>query len=85
MQTQATSKVSTRSVNKFIAEHVEMPGFPEIIVTRGLLYEFLVDLGWDKDECDYMVFARSSRDVPLTSETKRDQLLRKIREGFRRR
>jgi hypothetical protein len=91
MQTKATSAVSlNRLVNKFLTEHISMPGFPKIIVTRGFLFKFLADLGWDKSErgfrsLDYMVFARSAFGVPLTSETKRDQLLRKIRGGFRRR
>jgi hypothetical protein len=67
-----------------------MPGFPEIIVTRGFLYKFLADLGWDESErgfrsLDYTVFAPSAFNVPLTSDAERDLLLGRVREGFRRR
>ena len=34
-------------MSELFAEHIPMPGCPQMIVTRAFLYNFLCDCGWD--------------------------------------
>lgn len=52
-------------------EHVQFPGFPQLITTRGFAYSYFKALGWDEsergfDSLDYMIFARKPVNEPLT-------------------
>lgn len=70
-----------------MAEHVEMCGFPQIIVTRGFMYQWLKGCGWNPSErgygsLDYICFAKKAVDVPLTDEATRDSLLASVRQDY---
>lgn len=74
-------------MDKLMAEHVEMPGFPQIVVTRDFVYQFLRGCGWYPCErgfgsLDYMTFGRKAVDAPLTDEGKRDQLMADVRDSY---
>lgn len=76
-------------IAEYFNEHIRMPGFPAVIVTRGYLYEFLRDAGYNPKErgigsVDYMVGAARQTDAALTDETERDNLLRVMKEAVRR-
>jgi hypothetical protein len=71
-------------LDTMMSEHVEMPGFPQVIVQRGWLYQFLKGCGWSESErgfasLDYTVFARKAVDLPLTEPAQRDYWLNKVR------
>jgi len=72
-----------------MAEHVEMPGFPQIIVTRHFCYQWLKARGWDVcatgfGSLDYAAFGRSAVPYPLTDETERDYWLNKVADDYAR-
>jgi hypothetical protein len=78
------------TVEHIMSEHVRMPGFPAIIVTRDFLYGFLIGCGWPRCErgfgsMDYMVFGREAVTEPLHDESERDYLLAQVRSGYLRR
>lgn len=56
-------------------EHIQLPGCPQLIVTRGWAYRWLRDeLGYDPTargfaSLDYMVFGRKETKEPLTDLT----------------
>lgn len=62
-------------VDVLMAEHIQLPGCPQIIVTRGWAYTFLRDeLGYSPKargfgSIDYMVFGREETNEPLTDLT----------------
>lgn len=75
--------------SRLMAEHVEMPGFPQLIVTRDFLYHWLAARGWNKSErgygsLDYAAFGRDAIEAPLTDESERDYWLKQVEEGYRR-
>lgn len=72
-----------------MAEHVEMPGFPQIIVTRDWLYQWLKGCGWNPcdrgySSLDYIVFGRKSVDLSLYTDERRDFYLNAIRDQYTR-
>jgi hypothetical protein len=72
-----------------MAEHVAMPGFPQLIVTRNFCYQWLKLRGWKEagrgfDNLDYIVFARKWTDVPLTPENERDHYLKQVEQDYSR-
>lgn len=76
-------------IDDYFSEHVHMPGFPQIVVTRGFLYAFLRDAGYDPKErgfgsIDYMIGAARVSQEPLTNEVGRDRLLELFKEQVRR-
>lgn len=67
-------------LDKLMAESVEMPGFPQIIVTRGWLYQFMRSYGWPESErgfgsLDYTVFSRNAVAHETTEPELRDKWL----------
>lgn len=82
-------KTEHRILSKIMAEHVKMPGFPALIVTRGFIYQWLKSLGWRERErgfssLDYTVFARHAVDKELTDEATRDHYLNTLKEVYSR-
>jgi hypothetical protein len=76
-------------LTRIMDEHVEMPGFPQIIVARGFCYQWLKARGWKESErgfgsLDYTAFARRAVDLPLTNPTERDYLLKQVENDYRR-
>ena len=74
-------------LTKIMAESIHMPGFPDIIVTRGFCYQWLTECGWSQSErgfgsLDYLVFAAPVAQFPLTRERQRDRLLKQVRPGY---
>lgn len=70
----------TSALQQIMDEPVEYPGFPQIIVIRGWLYQHLKSLGWDESErgyssLDYTVFSRQKVDQPVTDEETREYWL----------
>lgn len=73
--------------DKLMAEAVHMPGFLDIIVTRGFCYQWLKACGWSECErgfgsLDYTVFARPVAEYELTDEAMRDDLLEQVRPSY---
>lgn len=71
-------------VDNLMNEHVRFPGFPQIIVPRYFIYEYLRDCGWDVckrgfGSVDYIYMAARVVDEPLTEESERDRLLASVR------
>jgi hypothetical protein len=69
-----------RILDEVMAEHVHMPGFPQLIVTRGFVYEYLKSHGWDESErgigsLDHLVFMPRGVNDPLTDPAERDHYL----------
>lgn len=76
-------------VQEMMNETVEMPGFPQILVNRGWLYQFLKGCGWNESErgyasLDYTVFNRNAVNSSITLEEVRDQLLAPIIDAWQR-
>lgn len=76
-------------VSRLMVEHVRVPGFPQIVVTREFLYGFLRGCGWNPCErgfgsIDYMAFGRAAVAEELTSDAARDHLLAQVRDGYAR-
>ena len=74
-------------ISLMMAEHVEMPGFPQIIVTRDFVYQFLRGCGWNPSErgfgsVDFLTFRRAAVAEALTDEKVRDRLLAKVRKSY---
>ena len=72
---------------KLMDEHIEFPGFPQLIATRGFAYSWLSGCGWDKSErgyasLDYAVFSKKAVDIPLVDAEWRDRMLAQVREGY---
>lgn len=75
--------------DRIMAEHVEMPGFPQIIVTRHFIYQWLKSLGWNPSErgfssLDYTTFGRASVQDELTDEATRDHYLIPLKDVYAR-
>jgi hypothetical protein len=82
-------KMQPSLLTRIMAEHVEMPGFPQLIVTRGFIYQWLKSLGWDESErgfssLDYTVFGRASVQAELTDEETRDHYLIPLQDVYER-
>jgi hypothetical protein len=76
-------------ITGIMMEHIQMPGFPQIIVTREFAYFWLKERGWSPRErgfgsLDYMSFGRNAINVPLTKESERDHWLGQAAKGYRR-
>jgi hypothetical protein len=74
-------------MDNLMAESIHMPGFPQIIVTRGFCYQWLTACGWSQCErgfgsLDYLVFAAPIAGYPLTDEATRDSLLAQVRHSY---
>jgi len=74
-------------VDLMMAEHVEMVGFPQIIVTRDFMYQWLRGCGWNPCErgfgsLDYICFGRKAVNFALTPESERDRWLGQVRDGY---
>ncbi len=74
---------------RIMAEPIAMPGFPQLIVTRGFVYQFLKSAGWNPSErgfgsMDYAVFGPKIAREPLTDATERDHYLSQIADDYRR-
>lgn len=74
-------------INRMMAESIQMPGFPQIVVTRDFLYQFLRECGWSPRDrgfgsLDYTVFYPSAVPERLTDEAERDRLLGQVRESY---
>lgn len=90
----ATQKRTRRSeggnreiATQLIGEAVEMLGFPQIIVTRDFVYQFLRGCGWCPCErgfgsIDYMAFGRKAVAGPPTDDATRDRLMTQVRNGY---
>lgn len=77
------------TLTRIMAEPIAMPGFPQLIVTRGFLYQFLKSAGWNPSErgfgsLDYITFAADATAEPLTDEATRDHYLSGVAEDYRR-
>ena len=63
------------AIDALMAEHIQLPGAPQIIVTRGWAYTFFRDeLGYDPHargfaSLDYLVFGKRATEQPLTDMT----------------
>ena len=87
MAAQAKSRV--RLNQAMMDDHIPMVGFPQIIVTRGWMYQWLKGLGWDESkhgygELDYTVFEPKATSEPLTPVADRDYYMTPLREDYRR-
>ena len=74
-------------MTRLMGEHVEMPGFPQIIVTRHFVYHWLKARGWKPEErgfssLDYTVFARAVSVLPLTEDAERDYWLGQVEGAY---
>lgn len=70
-----------RILDKLMAEHIPLPGCPDIIVTRAYAWQYLLDLGFDPCEngaMDYMVFVPAAVPLELTPEDERDRMVEDI-------
>ena len=72
-------------LDRVMAEHIRMPGMPQLIVTRGFAWEHFSALGWIADKrgresLDRMVFTARETDEALTDETVRDSWLDSLRD-----
>jgi hypothetical protein len=57
-------------LQKIMDEAIHMPGFPDIIVTRGFA------------SLDYLVFAAPVAPYPLTKDRRRNGLLKQVRPSY---
>ena len=74
-----------------MAERIEMPGCPQLVVTRGEAWQFLAELGYDQvpkagsgmryDTVDYMVMSKKPLDEPLSDAEMRGRAFAAMREG----
>lgn len=74
-------------MDRLMADHIEMPGFPQIIVTRHFAYQWLVACGWSQSETgcgslDYAIFSKSAVSNELTDEETRDHFLAEVRPDY---
>lgn len=74
-------------IDDYFNEHIVMPGFPQIIVTRGWLWGWLKSCGWNPRErgvgsMDYIVGAARATKEETTANEERDRLLNQVRAGF---
>lgn len=66
-------------MTELMAEHIQMPGCPDLIVTRAQAWSFLISIGHPSQggfgSVDYMVMnpRRNSLDLPLSDDTLREQ------------
>lgn len=68
-------------VDRLMGEHIEMPGCPQLVVTRAEAWHFLASIGCETDtrksqfgSVDYMVFRRNAVDAPLSNPAFRDRV-----------
>ena len=61
--------------DELFSEHIHMPGFPQLIVTRARARRWFKEIGWNLDQrtpegqsVDRMVFLPAALDEPLTDE-----------------
>ena len=69
-----------RPIDAIMNEQIPMPGFPQIIVTRGFAHQWLRAHGWDESEhgygsLDYSIFQTRATSEPLTDPAERDRYL----------
>lgn len=74
-------------MDQYFNESVIMPGFPQLIVTRGWLWKWLKSCGWNPRErgigtMDYIVGVARKVDKELTPDDERDELMGQVRAGF---
>lgn len=73
-------------LSRIMEEPVRMPGYPQLVVKRGWLYQYLLACGWDAsakgfDSLEYIVFGRDvatekrQEALTLTDEAERDRCL----------
>ena len=77
-------------IDELMAEHIAMPGFPQLIVTRDEAWRVLTDMGCDQvpragqgmrfDTVDYMVMSKRALDEPLSDAELRDRVFAAMRE-----
>lgn len=70
-------------LDRIMDEHICLPGFPQIIVTRGWLYQFLKSRGWCPCErgftsLDYAVFGPRRCEAEATDEATRDYWIARV-------
>lgn len=80
LRARVAARYAPTITDRFMAEHVLVPGMPQVIVTRGFLAGWLRRSGAVTDKTgygsiDYMAFGRHKTDEPLTPEPERDRLL----------
>lgn len=77
-------------IQRIMDEHIELPGFPQIVVRRGWAYQFFKSLGWSESDrgfgsLDYSIFAKAVTSRELTPDADREAWLNEeVRETFRR-
>ena len=76
-------------MTQIMGEHVEMPGFPQLIVTRHFVYHWLRARGWTPEargfgSLDYTTFGREASALPLTEEAERDYWLGQVESAYTR-
>ena len=77
-----------RIMDEIMAEPIRMPGFPQIIVTRGWLWIWLVDkLGCNPRErgigsVEWTIFSRPPVEAELTPDAERDALVLPLAEAY---
>lgn len=59
------------TIDRIMAQHIRLPGCPQIVVTRGFAYNWLKDTGMNPSRrgfgsIDYLVHAPTALDAPLT-------------------
>lgn len=79
--------VKTRLLDAIMQEAIPMPGFPQLIVSRGWLYQWLVSCGWKMSErgygsLDYIVFSTLKVANALTNIDERDYWLSQVRGAY---
>lgn len=66
-------------MTELMNEHIECPGYPQLIVTRADAVTFLKELGYQNQggfaSIDYMVFnpRKKALDLPLTDDATRER------------
>ena len=79
--------MSRDTMTQLMGEHVEMPGFPQLIVTRHFVYYWLKAHGWKPEErgfgsLDYTVFGRAASALPCTENVERDYWLGQVESAY---
>lgn len=83
------ARLRGRFIDELMAEHIQMPGAPDLIVTRAEAWDFLASCGYETDSrksqfgsVDYMVFnpRRAAIDAPLSSPEIRDRMFAAMRQ-----
>ncbi len=75
------------ALDEIMSEPIKMPGFPQIIVTRGWLWKWLIGMGCNPRERGYgsvewAVMDKPPVDAALTPETERDYFLLPLADEY---